>query len=155
VVLQILAVVVPLLVAGLQAWRWPTLQRRVRNHVELMKELPAGVGADFRAAVEEELSALAAHSRRRMSVEWLSIAARIAHIAVLFGVATFAFFYSGGVHPAGGQLKGLLLYLIMMLLCFAALFLIRGLARMMWRDAAKMHFFGRPPVRSEPSPEGA
>ncbi|SDM66445.1 hypothetical protein SAMN05660642_03061 [Geodermatophilus siccatus] len=62
---QLLGVVVPLLVAALPLIRWPTLQRRVRGHVALVKELPEGMGKDFRAAVEEELAELAHCTRSR------------------------------------------------------------------------------------------
>lgn len=88
-VLQVLAVVVPLLIAAIPLFRWPTLQRRVREHVSLLKELPEGMGKELRAAVEEELRELAHRAelglgRRAQNIER---AARIGFVVVMIGFA--------------------------------------------------------------------
>lgn len=91
-ILQVLAVAVPLAVAGLQAWRWPTLERRVKGHVELLKDLPDGVGTEFRAAVEDELNELAQDARHRLKtrLDWSLLALRLipSFLVAGFGVSS-------------------------------------------------------------------
>lgn len=67
--LRVFAIVVPVLAAIVTTFaslRLPTLERRASRHVELLSKLPDGVGAEYRASVEEELELLAGQVRLRM-----------------------------------------------------------------------------------------
>jgi hypothetical protein len=90
VVLQILGVVVPLLVAAIPLFRWPTLERRVHGHISLVKELPEGMGKEFRDAVEEELRELGHRSQMRLGrrAQYLEVGARVGIIAVFLSLST-------------------------------------------------------------------
>jgi hypothetical protein len=93
VVLQILSVVVPLLAAAIPLFRWPTLERRTRRHVALIKELPDGMGKRFRDAVEDELRELGHRSEQRLTrnVRALEFAVRTAIVLGLFTLSAVAY----------------------------------------------------------------
>ncbi|MGY1726159.1 hypothetical protein ACI79J_04245 [Geodermatophilus sp. SYSU D01062] len=97
-VLQILSVIVPLLIALVPLFKWPTLQRRVRADVALVKELPNGMGKQFREAVEEELTELAHRTRTRLGrrAEYLGICVRLGTIATFLTLSVLAYYTAGG-----------------------------------------------------------
>jgi len=136
VVLQVLAVTVPLVVAGLQFWRWPTLERRVRAHVELVKELPEGSGLSFRAAVEAELEELARETQRRLAnrLDWKELGGRLTSMIVFFGIALYMTITAGLWHPSKAtgwrSLWVMAVYLLVLLVGYAVL---EACARVVWR----------------------
>lgn len=91
-VLQILGVVVPLLVALLPLFKWPTLERRTRGHLAMLKEVPEGLGKEFRESVEEELRELAHRNEQALGrrATFIATVARVGAIAFLFLLSSLA-----------------------------------------------------------------
>lgn len=95
-VLGLLGVAITAAVAVATTWRWPTLRRRVQDHVALVKDLPEGYGAPLRELLQDEL---AEHARRERLVldhaQWmlLQLALRVtltAAVLVLGGAGVLA-----------------------------------------------------------------
>jgi ABC-type amino acid transport system permease subunit len=152
--LELLAVLVPLIIAGITTLRWPTLQRRVRGHVDLLKDLPSGTGDEFRAAVEEELSALADQARRRLHSQVYNIALGIRITMVsLIAILYLALFIRLGIfdpdtppllqqgpevaEAVSSMAEGLLLPGLVLALLALAWFASRGIAEVVARDIAR------------------
>lgn len=134
-ILQVLAVVVPLAVAGLQAWRWPTLERRVKGHVELLKDLPDGVGAGFRAAVEDELDELAEDARHRLKtrLDWSLLAFRLIPSIIVVGLGVGSVLARRPYPPPSWREAGVLGLFIILL--FVATLIFTLLIRGFWKTA--------------------
>lgn len=64
--LQLIGVLVPVVVAIVSTFRWPTLERRIRRHLSLLKEVPEGMGLPLRDLVKAELADLAGRDRERL-----------------------------------------------------------------------------------------
>ncbi|MCW2904666.1 MAG: hypothetical protein JWO67_6931 [Streptosporangiaceae bacterium] len=139
VVLQVLSVVVPLLVAALSTLRWPTLQRRVKGHLELLKEVPAEAGRDFRDAVEEEMQALAEQIRGRLDGRWRIAAGGVLDLivtAALLGLAAF----NAGLFRDTSAVTPWHMWLSVMWRCAVLLFaytLLGPIFRALWRGQQK------------------
>lgn len=67
-VTEFLIALVPLAVAAVPILRWPTLQRRLRTHLSLLKDVPTDVDAQtLRSLVEKELKTVAELDGFRLS----------------------------------------------------------------------------------------
>lgn len=67
-VLGLVGVALTAAVTFLTTWRWPTLRRRVQDHIALMKDLPADSGEPLRQLLEDEVEVLARMERRRLDL---------------------------------------------------------------------------------------
>ncbi len=95
---QVLTILVPLAVALVSApFRWPTLDRRVKGHLALLKDMPDEVNAaKLRALVEQELAELARLNRHRLHKrhDRMILFMRLFGSAFAAGVAVLFYLYS-------------------------------------------------------------
>ncbi len=63
---ELIGVLVTAAVTLASTLRWPTLQRRIRDHVGLVKDLPTEMTGPLRALLEREVEALAGRDARRL-----------------------------------------------------------------------------------------
>jgi hypothetical protein len=63
---ELIGVLVTAAVTLVSTLRWPTLQRRIRDHVGLVKDLPTEMAGPLRTLLEREVEALARRESRRL-----------------------------------------------------------------------------------------
>lgn len=96
--LQAVSVLVPIVVAIVSTFRLPTLERRTRRHMALVKEMPEGVGQPMRQLLEDELAELARRDALRLAAQedQIVFALRLALFIPLAGLFT-ATWLTGGL----------------------------------------------------------
>lgn len=92
-VTEFLIALVPLAVAAVPILRWPTLERRLRTHLALLKEVPTDVDAKpLRSLVEQELERVAELDSYRLTKSHREERRELLGRVILFVVGLFTLF---------------------------------------------------------------